>query len=115
MKEERARANKNKRVAYVDFRNDDEGSCNRLSDFDENKIDLAEWKQGPPYACKVWAHSNGKNPIEPKKNEKFPKKTYTFDVTKCDKISDLLVKDGQMIVPPGSKVPPLEQREKRRF
>ncbi|XP_050878475.1 uncharacterized protein LOC127082280 [Lathyrus oleraceus] len=107
LKEERARENKGKRLAYVDFRNDHEGSCHGLSDVDDNEIDLAELMQGPPYACKVLAPSNGKNPIEPGKSDKFPKKTYTFDVTKCDEIFDLLVKDGQMIVPPGAKVPPL--------
>ncbi|XP_050916323.1 uncharacterized protein LOC127131446 [Lathyrus oleraceus] len=115
LKEEKARENKGKRVAYVDFRNDDEGSCHEISDFDDNEIDLAELTQGPPYACKVLAPSNGKNPVETKKSEKFPKKTYTFDVTKCDEIFDSLVKDGQMIVPPGAKVPPLEQRKKRGF
>lgn len=41
-----------------------------------------------------------KNPIELEKNDKFPKKTYTLDVTKCDEIFDLLVKDCQMILPP---------------
>lgn len=60
LKEEKARANKNKREAYVDFNNDDEGSYNGPSDFDENEIDLIELKQGPPYACKVLALSNGK-------------------------------------------------------
>ncbi|XP_050897703.1 uncharacterized protein LOC127104564 [Lathyrus oleraceus] len=103
LKEENARANKGKRVAYVDFRNDDEGSCHGLLDFDDNDIDLAELTQGPPYACKVLAPSNGKNPVEPEKSDKFPKKTYTFDVTKCDEIFDLLVKDDQMIVPLGAK------------
>ncbi|XP_050908334.1 uncharacterized protein LOC127121956 [Lathyrus oleraceus] len=85
LKEEKARANKGKRVAYVDFKNDYEGSCHGLSDFDDNEIDLVELTQGPPYACKVLAPSNGKNPVEPKKSDKFPKKTYTFDITKCDK------------------------------
>ncbi|XP_050901663.1 uncharacterized protein LOC127108264 [Lathyrus oleraceus] len=33
LKEEKARENKGKRVAYVDFRNDDEGFCHGLSDF----------------------------------------------------------------------------------
>ncbi|XP_050877009.1 uncharacterized protein LOC127080750 [Lathyrus oleraceus] len=46
-----------------------------------------------------------KNPVETEKNDRFPKKTYTFDVTKCDEIFDLLVKDGQMIVPPNTKIP----------
>ncbi|XP_050909426.1 uncharacterized protein LOC127123231 [Lathyrus oleraceus] len=115
LKEEKDRENKGKRVAYVDFRNEDEGSCHGLLDFDDNEIDLAELKQGPPYACKFLAPSNGKNHVEPKKNDKFPKKTYTLDVTKCEVIFDLLVKDGQMIVPLGAKVPPLEQRKKIGF
>lgn len=42
LKEEKAKANKGKRVAYLDFRNDDEGSCHGLSDFDDNEIDLVE-------------------------------------------------------------------------
>lgn len=107
LKEEKARANRNKRVAYVEFNEDKKGRYDEPSSFDENEIDLAELKQGSPYSCKVLAHSNGKNPIEPEKNDKFPKKTYTSDVIKCDEIFDLLVKDGQMIVPPGAKMPPL--------
>ncbi|XP_050900935.1 uncharacterized protein LOC127115041 [Lathyrus oleraceus] len=56
-----------------------------------------------------------RNPIETEKNDRFPKKTYTFDVTKYDEIFDLLVKDGKMIVPPNTKIPSLEQRKKRGF
>ena len=56
--------------------------------------------------------SDGKNPVEIK-NEKYVPKTYTFDVTKCDDIFDLLVADSQVVVPNGLKTPPLEQREKR--
>ncbi|XP_050878785.1 uncharacterized protein LOC127082600 [Lathyrus oleraceus] len=97
LKEEKARTNKGKRVVYVDFRKDHEDSGHEVPDFDDTEIDLAELTYGPPYACKVLAPSNGKNPVEPEKNDKFPKKTYTFDVTKCDEIFDLLVKDGQMI------------------
>ncbi|XP_050908417.1 uncharacterized protein LOC127122051 [Lathyrus oleraceus] len=115
LKEEKARTNKGKRVAYVDFRKDDEDSYHEVPNFDDTEIDLAELTQGPPYVCKVLTPSNGKDPVEPEKNDRFPKKTYTFDVTKCDEIFDLLVKDGQMIVPPGAKVPPLEQRKKRGF
>ncbi|XP_050918507.1 uncharacterized protein LOC127135925 [Lathyrus oleraceus] len=113
LKEEKARANRNKRVAYVEFNEDNEGPYDEPSNFDKIEIDLAELKQGSPYSCKVLAPSNGKNPIEPEKNDKFPKKTYTFDVTKYDEIFDLLVKDGQMIVPSGAKMPPLEQRKKK--
>ena len=31
-----------------------------------------------------------------------------FDVTKCDEIFDLLVADGQEVVPNGLKIPPLK-------
>lgn len=54
----------------------------------------------------------GKTLLNLKKNDKFPKKIDTFDVTKCDDIFDLLVVDGQVLVPPGAKLPPLEQRRK---
>ncbi|XP_050889835.1 uncharacterized protein LOC127095147 [Lathyrus oleraceus] len=40
LKEEKARANKNKRVAYVEFNNDDEGSYNGPLDFDKMKLTL---------------------------------------------------------------------------
>lgn len=94
---------------------DDIETCCGPLNFDEIEVDLAELKQGPPYSRKVLKPSSGKNPIEPKKNDSFPKKTYTLDVTKCADIFDLLVKDGQMIVPLGAKIPPLEQRNKRGF
>src|SRR3954468_16216376 len=82
---------------------------------EEVEIDLAELKEAPPYACKLLTPSNGRNPVDNDKNDRFLKKTYTFDITKCDEIFDLLVKDGQMILPPNSKIPPLEQRKKRGF
>ena len=59
--------------------------------------------------------TKGKEIFENEKSDKFPKKVYTFDVTKCDEIFDLLVKDGQLIVPSNVKIPPLDQRKKRGF
>lgn len=58
--------------------------------------------------------SNRKNLLE-SKNEKCISRTYTFDVTKCDKIFDMLVADRQIIVPKGTKVPQFEQRKKKGF
>ena len=83
---------------------------------EDSEINLAELKDGPPYACKLLRPSNGKNPEEPK-NDKYPPKTYTFDVSKCDEIFifDLLVVDGIILVPKNLKIPPLEQRKKRGF
>lgn len=41
--------------------------------------------------------------------------TYTFNVTNCDKIFDLLVFGGQIAIPKGLKTLSLEQRTKRDF
>ena len=75
---------------------------------------MAELKDGPPYACKLLRPSTGRNPEEPK-NDKYPPKTYTFDVSKCDEIFELLVAEGIIFVPKNLKIPPLEQRKKRGF
>ena len=71
-------------------------------------------KPGPACECKSLFPSKGKNTVV-ENNSKFPAKTYTFDVSKCEEIYDLLVKDGQILVPPNAKLPPLEQRQKRGF
>ena len=95
MKAEKARATKNnrrERVVYVDIDEHDQETDSDPLSFDESEIDLAELKQGPPYSCKVLAPSNGKNSVESEKNDKFPKETYTFNVTKCDENFNLLVK-----------------------
>jgi len=81
---------KKENVAYVD-------TCDSDPEFDwgsniveDNEINLPELKDGLPYACKLLRPSNGKNPEEPK-NDKYPPKRYTFDVSKCDEIFDLLL------------------------
>ena len=108
LKAERAKATKThrrERVAYVEMDDDDLETSSDPTAIEEIEIDLAKLKkQGPPYSCRLLMPSNGKNPTESEKNnDRFPKKTYSFDVTKCDKIFNLLVKDGQMRVPPGEK------------
>jgi len=117
LKAEKARTNrfpKREKVAYVDA-GDSDLEFDWGSDIVEDyEINLAELIDGPPYACKVLRPSNGKNPEEPK-NDKYPSKTYTFDVSKCEEIFDLLVTDGIILVPKNMKLPPLEQRKKRGF
>lgn len=118
LRAEKARACKNnrrERVAYVKLDEDDQEKYSDPLSFDGSKVDLAKLKQGSSYSCKVCAPSNGKNSVEPEKGDKSPKKKYTFDVAKCDEIFDLVVKDGQMMMPFGAKMPPLEQRKKRGF
>ncbi|XP_050909696.1 uncharacterized protein LOC127123528 [Lathyrus oleraceus] len=116
LKAEKARTNKyhkKEKFAYIDandYVSDVGDDCS-----EEGKVNVAELKLGPPYVCKLLKPSNGKKPVETNKNEKFTTRTYTFDITKCDEIFDLLVKDGQIIVPHGLKSPLLEQRKKRGF
>ena len=62
----------------------------------------------------MWRPSDGNIPVETQ-NDKYTPKTYTFDVTKCDEIFDLLIANGQVAVPNGLKIPQLEQRKKRGF
>jgi len=66
----------------------EKAKTNRFPNFDwgsdtvkDNEINLTELKDGRSYACKLLRPSNGKNPEEPK-NDKYPPKTYTFDVSK---------------------------------
>ncbi|CAJ2649107.1 unnamed protein product [Trifolium pratense] len=107
---------KKKEIGFVDsYDNEiDYEMSDEYLDFDDSDINVAELKPGPPYTCKLLRPLNGKNPIEPK-NDKFVTKTYTFDITKCDEIFDLLVTDGQIIVPKDMKIPPIEQRKKRGY
>ena len=117
LKAEKARNSKfhkKEKVAYVETNDSDQEFDIIYEDIEDNEVDLAELKPGPPYVCKLLRPSNGKNPVEPK-NDKFVSKTYTFDITKCDEIFDLLVTDGQIVVPKGLKVPPIEQQKKRGY
>ncbi|KAK2444838.1 hypothetical protein QL285_015833 [Trifolium repens] len=105
---------KKEKVAYIETYESENEFDDGQDYMENNEVNIAELKPGPPYTCKMLKPSNGKNPVEPK-NDRFVSKTYTFDITKCDEIFDLLVTDGQIIVPKGLKVPPLEQRKKRGF
>lgn len=92
----KARASKGKRerITYVDKEDQDIVSKVEYSHVEESEVDMVQLKSGPPYVCKFLTPANGKNPAEPKENDKIPKKTYTFDMTKCDEIFDLLVSYG---------------------
>jgi len=117
LKAEKARTIKHikkEKIAYIDTYDSDPEFDWGSDVVEDNEINLAELKDGPSYVCKLLRPSNGKNPKEPK-NDKYPPKTYTFDVTKCEEIFDLLVADGIILVPNNLKVPPLEQRKKRGF
>lgn len=77
----------------------DEYSYDDEEIIDESEVNVVELKPGPPYTCKLLEPSNWKSLVETEKIDKYVAKTYTFDVSKCDEIFDLLVKDGQIIIP----------------
>ncbi|XP_050875202.1 uncharacterized protein LOC127078820 [Lathyrus oleraceus] len=109
---EKVRHNKSKKekIAFVEYDAIDPIREADYASSTELEIDVAELKPGSAYECRSLLPAQGKNPVE--HNLKFPSKTYTFDVLKCEEIFDLLVKDGQMVVPPGTKIPPdLVQKE----
>lgn len=100
MKAEKSRTNeyhKKDKFSYAE-------ANNYLSDIDdicveESEVNMIELKPKPPYVCKLLKLSNNKSHVEPIKNDKFVAKTYTFDISKCDEIFNLLVTYGQIIVP----------------
>jgi len=117
LKAEKALTNsfpKREKVAYVEAGDSDPEFDWGSDTFEDNEINLAELKDGSLYTCKLLRPLNAKNPEEPK-NDKYPPKTYTFDVSKCEEIFDLLVTDGIILVPKNMKLPPLKQRKKEDF
>ncbi|XP_050889704.1 uncharacterized protein LOC127094992 [Lathyrus oleraceus] len=94
---EKVRHNKSKKekVAFVEYDATDPIREADYASSTELEIDVAELNPGSAYECRSLLPAQGKNPVE--HNPKFPSKTYTFDVSKCEEIFDLLVKDGQMV------------------
>src|SRR3954467_13729255 len=113
LKAEKARVSKYHKKEKIAYVTTNEFDSNSDSEYEEGEVNVAELKPGPPYICKLLKPSKDKNPIE-SKNEKFSSKTYSFDITKCDEIFDLLVTDGQIIVPPGLNILLLHKRRKKR-
>ncbi|XP_050897107.1 uncharacterized protein LOC127103915 [Lathyrus oleraceus] len=86
---EKVRNNKAKKqkVAFVDYHATDPIYEADYASSTELEIDVAELKPGSTYECRSLIPAQGKNPVED--NPKFPSKTYTFYVTKCEEIFDL--------------------------
>jgi len=83
---------KREKVAYIGLNESNQEFDIAFGDVETKDYDITELKLGPPYPCKSLRPSDGNNPIE-SSNERYVPKTYTFDVTKCDEIYDLLVAD----------------------
>uniref|UniRef100_A0A151UHK3 Retrotransposon gag domain-containing protein n=1 Tax=Cajanus cajan TaxID=3821 RepID=A0A151UHK3_CAJCA len=94
------------KVAYLD--NMDVNDDNFESLNEEMEVNLAELQPGPTYQCQLL--KPGENNIEVRSNRK-----YSFDVTKADKIFDILLKDKQITLPKNHKIPPFEQRKGKIF
>lgn len=95
LKAEKARTFKfnKKKVTYVEVNKTGSSSDSEYEHVEENEVNMEELKQEPTYMFKLMNPSNEKNLVEPK-NENFVDRTYTLDVTKSDKIFDILVADG---------------------
>ncbi|XP_050919793.1 uncharacterized protein LOC127137367 [Lathyrus oleraceus] len=91
---EKFRHNKSKKekVAFVEYDATDPIREVDYASSTELEINVTELKPGSAYECRSLLPAQGKNPIE--NSSKFPSKTYTFNVSKCEEIFDLLVKDG---------------------
>ena len=81
------------KVAYVDTNESNHEFDIAYEDIEDDEIKFVELKPGPPYTCKLLRPFDGKNPVETQ-NDRYTPKNYSFDVTKCDEIIDLLVADG---------------------
>jgi hypothetical protein len=114
LRAEKARTQKHfrkEKVAFVSSKESNQEFDIAFGDVEAKEVDIAELKSGPPYTCKSLRPSVGNNHVETS-NERYVPKTYTFDVSKCEEIYDLLVADGQVVPHKDVKIP---QRQKRGF
>ena len=112
LKAEKARTQKHfkkEKVAFVSSEESNQEFDMAFGDVEIKEVVIAELKPGPPYTCKPLRPSDWNNPVETSK-ERYVPMTYTLNVTKCDRIFDLLVADGQVVAPKDVKISPLEQR-----
>ena len=101
---ERTRLRKTFRKEQVNFV--EIKSNKEKDDFNSNEINLlevraAELQVGPPYVCAFL------KPVKEKANTS--NKSYSFDITKAGQIFDMLLKDKQIVLPEGKKMPSVEE------
>jgi hypothetical protein len=80
------------------------------SDDDSVDICIAEWtwkSKSKPFVCSALKPTPQKNRQEEMK--------FTFDVTKCDRIFDLLLQEKQISLSPNHVIPSLEEIKKRAY
>nr|AAX96602.1 retrotransposon protein, putative, unclassified [Oryza sativa Japonica Group] len=82
--------------------NDDSGTgC--YDDDDDSEVAAAEWVRSKKVVPCPWVKSSGK------------KERFDFDITKADKIFDLLLREKQIQLPAGHIIPSAEELGKRRY
>jgi len=100
-KERNRKFDKNKRdkIAYVETYKDNDNAI-KYQDLDFNKekdeICMAELQPGPLYTCQM---------LKLEGKHKFSNSKYSLNVTKADKIFNLLLKDKQMTFSDDHKIP----------
>ena len=91
-------------VAFIDFVELDEEEREPES----SKVHVVELKLGPPYVCTSLKPVKGK--------EKANGSTcYSFNITKAEQIFDVLLKDKQIVIPDGKKLPSLNELKGQKF
>nr|KYP53627.1 Retrovirus-related Pol polyprotein from transposon opus [Cajanus cajan] len=71
------------------------------------EVNIAELRPGPTYQCQMLKLRDNMEGSSTKK--------YSFDVTKTDKIFDILLKDKQIALLENHKISPFEQRKGKKF
>jgi hypothetical protein len=72
-------------------------------DDDDSEIAAAEWVRSKKVIPCQWVKNSGKE------------ERYDFDITKADKIFDLLLREKQIQLPAGHTIPSVEKLGKRRY
>jgi hypothetical protein len=72
-------------------------------DDDDSEIAAAEWVRSKKVIPCQWVKNSGKE------------ERYDFDITKADKIFDLLLREKQIQLPPGHTIPSAEELGKKRY
>ena len=72
-------------------------------------IMATEFVHDKPYTCLAMISSKGKKVAKPEKE------AYLFDISKADQIFDCLVKNKQIKLPEGHKIPPANELKKKKY
>ena len=81
-----------------------------LSEEQLSKVMVAEIVKGRPYSCPALKPSKGKEVVHSENKEEF-----SFDISKADRIFDHLLKDQQIKLPDGYKIPSPEELKNRSY